>query len=150
CTADPMIPNLAAPTAAAAEPKNLRRPSLIDSDIFETPRSRPCCSSLFPLPASRFPLPASKSVDIHDRLREALRICLRHVVTDAVQNAVVVLAEESGCVRFSVRGRTIEIAGDGDRGYRDTRTREDFLLEVAVLRFAVGEAQSPAIVVNDD
>jgi hypothetical protein len=63
---------------------------------------------------------------------------------------VVVLADEFGCARLSVRGRTIEIAGDGDRGYGDARTREDFLLEVAVLRFAVGDTQSPAIVVNDD
>jgi hypothetical protein len=63
---------------------------------------------------------------------------------------VLVLADEFGRVRFSVRGRTVEIAGDGDRGYRDARTRKDFLLEVAVLRFAVGDAQSPAIVVDYD
>ena len=63
---------------------------------------------------------------------------------------MVVLADEFGCVRFSVRGRTIEIAGNGDRRYSDAWTREDFLLEVAVLRFAVGDAQSPAIIVNYD
>ena len=63
---------------------------------------------------------------------------------------MVVLADEFGSVRFSIRGRTIEIAGDCDGRYRDARSREDFLLEGVVLRFAVGDAQSPAIVVNYD
>src|SRR5947207_4314889 len=97
------------------------------------PASRlPPPASRIPHPASRIPPPASVPVHIYNRLREALRIFLRHVVTDTVQHSVRIFAGELAGVRLSVSGGTIEVAGNRDGGDGDIRTLEQFLLEVAV------------------
>src|SRR6476646_9301820 len=92
----------------------------------------------------------SEAIDVDDGLREGLWVFLRYVVTDAAQHTVRIFAGEFAGIPFSILSCTIEIAGNRDRGDRDRRTSEQFLLEISVLRFALRDAQPPAIVVNDD
>src|SRR5205823_2756672 len=60
CTADPMTPRRATPSAAAEDLMNWRRSSLIGSGIRATPHSHSTLYSSLPPPASRLPPPASR------------------------------------------------------------------------------------------
>src|SRR5260221_11715342 len=89
-------------------------------------------------------------VDVDDGLDECLRSFLRHVVTDAVQDPVRMLAGEFALVAFAVLGRTVEVAGEGDGRNGDGRTLEELLLHLFILRLASGQTLPPAIVVDPD
>src|SRR3982750_4347268 len=92
----------------------------------------------------------SKAIYIHDGLRKCYRGFLRHVVTDAGQNAVLILTDELLRVALSVGSSSIEIACDRDGRNRNVGPLEQLRLEIAVLRLTLGEAQSPPIVMNHD
>ncbi len=103
-------------------------------------------------PARRGPLGLTRSEasDVGGGLGEVLRCLLRHVVSDAFQHAVRVWAREPLRVRLSFGGRLVEVARDRDRERGDRGSLEEPLLEAVVLRLALGEAQSPAVVVDDN
>ena len=71
-------------------------------------------------------------------------------MTDALEDPVRIPAREFTCIGFSVRGRTIEITGDGDGGHGDDRTFEKPLFQSVVLSVAFSQAQPPAVIVDDD
>jgi len=75
---------------------------------------------------------------------------LRHVVTDAFEDSVRVFARESSGIGFSVRGRAVEIAGNGDRGHSDDGRFKQFLFQIVVPWLAFSQAQPPAVIMNDD
>jgi hypothetical protein len=66
------------------------------------------------------------------------------------RNAVRVGAGELPGIGGAVGRRSVEIAADRDRGHIDDGSLEESLLECVVLALAVGEAQPPAVVVDDD
>src|SRR5688500_14454798 len=94
--------------------------------------------------------PNSVSAHINDGLRERLWIFLGHVVPDARKDTMRISAGKLAGVGFSICSDTVEIARNGDGRDRDRRSLEQFLFELAVLRFAVSHAQAPAVVVNYD
>src|SRR6267154_5420256 len=89
-------------------------------------------------------------VDVDDGLGKRFRSFLRHVVTDAVQDPVRILAGELARVAFAVPGWTVEVAGDGDGRNGDDGALEEFLLQLVILRLAIGQSLALAIVVDDD
>jgi hypothetical protein len=50
----------------------------------------------------------------------------------------------------SVRGRPVEVAADGDRRHRNQGTFGQARFQVVVLLLSFGEAQPPAVVVDND
>ena len=47
-------------------------------------------------------------------------------------------------------GRTVGVALEGDRGHGDDRGFGEPILQLGALGFALGQAQTPAVVVDDD
>ena len=94
------------------------------------------------------PLPSSRgvTVDVDHGLSECLRIFLRHVVADAIEDAVRVFSGELVSITRSALGRTVEIARDCDRGHRDDRTLPKACFQVFVLRFTLNEVYPPAVI----
>jgi len=74
---------------------------------------------------------------------------LRHVVTDNFEDPVGIFAGELFAITRTVSGSTIEVAGNGDGGHRDDRSFRKLQLEIVVLRFTLGQALPPAVVVDD-
>jgi hypothetical protein len=92
----------------------------------------------------------SESIDVNDRVGEELRGFLRHVVTDAIEDSVVVLSGELFAVGHAVGPSAVEVAGDGDRRHADDGIELQLLLQGIVLGVARSEALSPPVVVDDD
>ena len=67
-------------------------------------------------------------------------------MTKSGEDAVRILAREFVSVGLAVGRSTVEVTGNGDSGHRDRRHCRQLLLE----RFAVGQAKSPSVVVDDD
>src|SRR5262245_8807104 len=62
-----------------------------------------------------------------------------------------VLAREFLCIGTAVLvGCAISITFKGDRGHCDHRTFSKPLFKLVILRLAFGQAQSPAVIVDDD
>src|SRR5258708_3902411 len=89
-------------------------------------------------------------VDLDDGLGEGLRSFLRHVVADALQDAVRIPARKHVRIGLAVRRRTVEVAGARDRGHGDDWPLEELRLQLVVPRLAGGKAEPPAVVVDDD
>src|SRR2546425_3114494 len=91
-------------------------------------------------------------VDIDHRLRECLRRFLRQIVSDAaLDQAVLILAREFFRVRRGLRmWRTVRVTFEGDRRDADGRKLSEPCFEVVVFALALCQAESPAIVVDDD
>src|SRR3954465_7668084 len=91
-------------------------------------------------------------VPVDDGLGEGGGGPLGQVVADPRQGSVLVLAREPVPVRGAVArsGEGIPLGGGGDGGYLDDRPGGEPLLESVVAALAVGEAQAPAVVVDDD
>jgi len=89
---------------------------------------------------------------IHDRLGEGLRRFLRQVVADStLDRSVCVLPGKFPGVRSRLRvWLTIGITFERDGGHGDARSRGPALFELIVLRFPLGQPESPAVVMNDD
>ena len=85
-----------------------------------------------------------------DGIRERLRRLLRHVVPDAVENAVRVRTGEHLAVGGAVFVGAVEVAADRDRRHGNRRASSQLAVEVVVLRFALCQTKPPAIVVDDD
>src|SRR5271168_2880608 len=92
----------------------------------------------------------SITVDVDDSFGKGLRGFLRHIVTDALEDAVRIFAREVLGIGCSVRGRTVEITGNGDCGHSDNGSCEEFLFQIVVSWLAFSQAQPPAIIVDDD
>src|SRR5262249_50083653 len=93
---------------------------------------------------------AGQSVRLDDRLGEGFGRLLRHVVADAGEDPVRVLAGVLLRVRGAVRERFVEVAADGHGGNGDLRSLEEPLLQRVVAALVVGEAEAPAVIVDDD
>jgi hypothetical protein len=71
-------------------------------------------------------------------------------VADAREDAMRVRSGESIRVRLAIGERTVEVTRDGDGRHRHDRALRELRLETVELSLAIGEALSPAIVVDDD
>src|SRR5262249_29632176 len=109
-----------------------------------------------PRRARRHYLPPARAglevLDVLDGLGKRLGRLLRQVVFySAGDRPMRVLAREFLGVRGGFRmRRPVGVALEGNGGYADVRARGQTLLQLLVLRLAIGQAQAPAIVVNDD
>src|SRR5215831_2427222 len=92
------------------------------------------------------------AVHVDDGLHERTRRFLRQVVSDpAAYGAVLVFAGELRGVRGRIRvRRAVRVALECDGGNGDDGTRRQLGFQISVFGFAVGEPESPAIVVDDD
>src|SRR5215203_4174493 len=107
-----------------------------------------CYSDVWAPPGSAL----SSFDDVHNSLGERLRRLLRQVVPDASRNMPVLI--RAGKFIRICRGFwmwcTVGIAFHGDRRNVDNRALCKPLFQIVVFRLASGEAQSPAIIVDDD
>src|ERR1700722_8072671 len=94
----------------------------------------------------------SQAVGVEDGLGERLRSLLRQVVPDAAGDGpVLVPARELLPVGTGIRmGRTVRVAFQGDGGHRDDGAAGQTSFQVVVLCITGGQAESPAVVVDDD
>ncbi len=58
-------------------------------------------------------------------------------MADALEDSVRILARELLGIRFSVRGGTVEITGNGDGGHGNNGRFEKFLFQIVVSRLAL-------------
>src|SRR3954447_15553644 len=95
---------------------------------------------------------SSRTAHFKDGIGERLRGLLREVVADAaLDGSVGVAARELPGVGARVRvRRPVGVALEGDRRHRDNGPLGEAFLELAVLRFAFGEPEPPAVVVDHD
>src|ERR1700732_1790698 len=95
---------------------------------------------------------ASKARDIQDRLGEGLRGFLWQIVANsALGRSVRILAGEFPSVRVRLwMWRAIGVTFKSDGGHRDGGTRGKALFQFVILRLALGQPESPAIIVDHD
>lgn len=94
----------------------------------------------------------SKTVDFDDRFGKGLRGFLRHVVADALQGPVGVRAGEVAAITGATprRSEGIQLTVKGHRGQRDDGALGKSFFETVVSGVALGQAKSPAIVMDHD
>src|SRR6187402_1558862 len=106
-------------------------------------------------PACRTEVPPKSSgaaVGVDDGLSKGLRCLLRQIVADATgDQAIVVPARELlGIGAWVWMRRAIGVAFHRDRRHVDDRSRPNLLFELLVFRFALGEPEPPAVIVDRD
>src|SRR5215470_19982098 len=75
---------------------------------------------------------------------------LRDVVADALEDSVRVFTRELLAIRCSVRGRTVEITGNGDCRHSDHRSFGKPPFPIVVLWLAGSQALPPAVIMDHD
>src|SRR5882757_1414837 len=94
--------------------------------------------------------PTSVAGYLDDRIGELARCLLWHVVPDAVEHAVGVLAGEQLPVGLAVLGGPVEVAGHRDRRHADLGFGGKLAFHVVVLGLTWCQAETPPVVVDDD
>lgn len=97
-------------------------------------------------------MPPSVSTDIHDRLSKSEGCFLRQIVPNpAVDIPVRISARKFFGIGARVRmRRTIGILFEGYAGHRNVGTCGKSIFQLVILRFAIGQTDPPAIIVNDN
>ncbi len=75
---------------------------------------------------------------------------MRHIVANAFEDSVRIFAGEFMGMGCAIRGRAIEITGNGDRGYSNNGSIVKLPFRIVVLRMAGSQAQPPAVIMDHD